>query len=51
MEKGTPHVGMDVHKRSIVLAVRGPEGAVSSRSNALGVTGDPRDTIVQWRTP
>ena len=32
MEKGTPYVGMDVHKRSIALAMRDPSGAVSEQT-------------------
>jgi transposase len=43
MEKGTMHVGMDVHKRSIVLAMRGPEGAVSERT----IPNEPK-AVARW---
>ena len=43
MEKGTTHVGMDVHKRSIVLAMRDPEGTVSERT----IPNEPK-AVARW---
>ena len=43
MEKGTTHVGMDVHKRSIALALRDPSGAVSEQT----IPHEPR-AILRW---
>lgn len=43
MEKGTTHVGMDVHKRSIALAMRGPEGSVRERT----IPNEPK-VVARW---
>lgn len=43
MEQGTAHVGMDVHKRSIVPAMRDPFGAVRERT----IPHEPR-AIARW---
>ena len=43
MGKGTTYVGMDVHKRSIALAVRGADGSVSERT----VPNEPR-AVARW---
>ena len=43
MEKGTTHVGMDVHKRSIALAMRGPDGSVGERT----IPNDPK-AVARW---
>jgi hypothetical protein len=43
MEKGTPYVGMDVHKRSIALALRHPSGTVSEQT----IPYEPR-AILRW---
>ena len=43
MEKGTTYVGVDVHKRSIALAMRDPSGAVSEQT----IPHEPR-AILRW---
>ena len=43
MEKGTTHVGMDVHKRSIAVSMRSPEGVVSERT----IPNEPK-AIARW---
>lgn len=43
MLEGTIHVGMDVHKRSIVLAMRDPSGTVSERT----IPHEPK-AVARW---
>lgn len=43
MEKGTTYVGMDVHKRSIALALRDPSGTLSEQT----IPHEPR-AILRW---
>lgn len=43
MDKGISHVGMDVHLRSIAVAMRSPEGAVTERT----IPNEPK-ALARW---